>query len=234
MKIILTGSTGYVGKEVLKQCLLHPQLSSIIALSRRELDVTNPKLRVIIHSDFSHYSPEILAEVSSADACIYCLGTNVPVRPAELNRKINFEFALGTANTFSAAFIANKGQEQRTFKFVYLSGALTEKDENKKLWFLNENRKMRGELENALIKLGRDTKKGGFEVYLVRPGFVQPEGASVRNWVAGKLANSIMVHHLAASILRVARDGYREPLIENDKLNSWGKIAVDSVATRKL
>lgn len=229
MKIILTGSTGYVGSEVLRQCLSLPSVTSIISLSRRELDITHPKLRVILVKDFTHYSSEILSVIAGADACIYCLGTNVPVRPPELNRKINFDFAIGTAKSFATAFTENKPQP--CFKFIYLSGALPEKDPNKHLWFLAENRKMRGELENCLLQLGRETERRGFEVYIARPGFVQPKGAFLQNWLVGKLSNAIMVHHLAACVLHVAMGPKRDPLIENDELISIGKKVIGSEST---
>jgi hypothetical protein len=234
MKIILAGSTGYIGHEVLKQCLAHPQVSLVIALSRRDLNISNAKLRMIIVDNddfFLHHPAELLSQVQDADACIYCLGTNVPVRPAELNRKINFEFALATARRFSSVFLDTQNQvaTKKKFRFVYLSGALPEKDETKKLWFLADNRKMRGQLENELLKLDSETRpRGLFEVYVARPGFVQPEGAVVRTWVLGKLANSIMLHHLAAGMLQLALDGHSGPIVENVELNEVGKGAVKS------
>ncbi|CAL5870115.1 uncharacterized protein PFLUO_LOCUS4350 [Penicillium psychrofluorescens] len=226
MKIILTGSTGYVGSEVLRQCLAHPSITSIISLSRRELDITHPKLRAILVKDFTHYPPEVLAEITGADACVYCLGTNVPVRPPELNRKINFDFAIETARTFAAFFTENQHKPpQGTFKFVYLSGALPEKDPNRRLWVLAENRKMRGELENALLQLGRENeRRGGVEIYIARPGFVQPKGAFLQNWLVGKLSNAIMLDHLAACMLQVAMGEKRDSIIENDELVSIGKV----------
>lgn len=233
MKIILTGSTGYVGGEVLRQCLSHPSIASIISLSRRRLDITHPKLRVILVKVFANYSSEVLSEITGADACIYCLGTNVPIKPPELNRKINFDFAIGTAKTFTSLFTENKHKPpQGSFKFVYLSGALPEKDPNKHLWFLVENRRMRGELENALLQLDRENgRRGGFEIYIARPGFVQPKGAFLQNWLVGKLSNAIMVDHLAACMLQVAMEGKRDPIIENDELISKGKKVVASEST---
>ncbi|KAK9365061.1 hypothetical protein V1509DRAFT_649981 [Lipomyces kononenkoae] len=229
MKIILTGSTGYVGSKVLEQCLLHHEVSSIIALSRRDLNIADPKLRVIIVHDFAQYSPEVLSEIDGADACIYCLGTNVPVRPPELNRTINFDYAIGTAKIFAAAFMENKSRGK--FNFVYLSGALPEKDQNKTLWFLADNRRMRGQLENALLQLGQETKNSGFEVYIARPGFVQPEGAVLLNWIVGKLSNAIMLHHLAACLLQLAIDGHSDPIAENNILNAMGKLVIDGQGT---
>lgn len=73
MKIILTGSTGFVGGEVLNQCLKTPAVTSIIALSRRNLPqaATNPKIHVVILKDFLVYSDAILEQLKGADACIW-------------------------------------------------------------------------------------------------------------------------------------------------------------------
>jgi len=224
MKIILTGSTGFIGSEVLRQCLSHPSITSIVVVSRRNIPITDSKIQLILHDDFSHYPPTLMSALAGAEACIYCLGSNVPVRPPELNRRINFDYALGTAKSFSESLVT-QNQEKR-FRFVYLSGALPEKDPEKHLWFLAENRRMRGELENALIQLDKDTRDTGFEVHIVRPGFVQAQGATIQNWVIGRLANAIMVHHLAACMVEVALHGYPDVILENETLNALGKAAI--------
>lgn len=73
MKVILTGSTGFIGREVLKQCLANPEIDSSIVLSRRaipDLD-GNSKARVVIMEDFTEYTPEVLREIDGADASIW-------------------------------------------------------------------------------------------------------------------------------------------------------------------
>jgi nucleoside-diphosphate-sugar epimerase len=74
MKVSLTGSTGFIGREVLEQCLQNARITSIIALSRRELSPSvthNPKLKVLIMENFLSYSPSILREIRDAEACIW-------------------------------------------------------------------------------------------------------------------------------------------------------------------
>ncbi|KAK9242621.1 hypothetical protein V1506DRAFT_64612 [Lipomyces tetrasporus] len=225
MKVILTGPTGYIGSEVLKQCILNPSITSIIALSRRNFEppVADPehKLRVIIHSDFTCFSPEVLAELGGAQACIYCLGTNVPIKPPELNRQINFEFTLATATTF-ADELHGKLQANGRFRFVYLSGALPEKDPNKHLYFVAENRKMRGELENELLRLNHKNRGDGFEIYIARPGFVLKD-ASIRialSWVLGWMFRFITLDCLGKAMVNLAINGHKETLVEDWMLKS--------------
>ncbi len=69
MKVILLGSTGFIGKEVLNSCLTNPAITSIIALSRRDLPV-NFKLTVVIVEDFNQYPGSVLEQLKGVDACI--------------------------------------------------------------------------------------------------------------------------------------------------------------------
>lgn len=74
MKIILAGSTGFIGREVLNQCIKSPAITSIIALSRRDLSreaTAEPKLSVIILENFNLYPKAVLEELKDADACIW-------------------------------------------------------------------------------------------------------------------------------------------------------------------
>ena len=76
MKIILTGSTGGIGSEVLRQCLNNPKITSIIVLSRRDIpeDLSrNSKVKVIIMTDFSVYSSQVIEQLAGAEACIWCV-----------------------------------------------------------------------------------------------------------------------------------------------------------------
>jgi hypothetical protein len=84
MKLILTGTTGFIGQEVLAQALSHPSITSIIALSRKPLPPTfasNPKLRLVLIDDFSTYSPSVLSQLSGADACIWYIYSSAQPLP---------------------------------------------------------------------------------------------------------------------------------------------------------
>ncbi|KAK3644009.1 hypothetical protein LTR56_009861 [Elasticomyces elasticus] len=225
MKIILTGATGWVGGGILAACLSSPSITHIIAISRRPLSIVDSKLTVILHDDYTHYPDNVLAQLQGAKACIYSLGTNVPIKPAELNRKINLEFALATATLFAERFAWRPGGEDATtaFRFVYLSGALVEKDQSRSLWFLAGNRKMRGELENELLKLADANLAKGFEVVIARPGFVQPDNAVVRSRIVGMVAKTITREELARAMLGVAMSGSKDEVLENSALLDLGR-----------
>jgi nucleoside-diphosphate-sugar epimerase len=83
MKIILTGATGFVGRVLLKYCIAHPAITSIVVLSRRELDEaqirgdinneqsSGAKVKVILHQDFESYPDELLKELEGAEGCLW-------------------------------------------------------------------------------------------------------------------------------------------------------------------
>jgi nucleoside-diphosphate-sugar epimerase len=73
MKLILTGTSGFIGSEVLSQALLHPSVTSIVALSRKPIPNSDPKLKVVLIDDVGHYSASVLSELSGAEACIWCV-----------------------------------------------------------------------------------------------------------------------------------------------------------------
>lgn len=74
MKIIITGATGFIGHEVLRQCIANSGVASIVVLSRRQLpapEAADPKVRVVLVEDFLSYSSAVLSEIQGAEACIW-------------------------------------------------------------------------------------------------------------------------------------------------------------------
>lgn len=73
MKLVLTGSTGFVGSEVLELCQQHPDIESLVVLTRRPLNQSRPnsKIRNLIVKDFMQYSDEVSEAINDADACIW-------------------------------------------------------------------------------------------------------------------------------------------------------------------
>jgi hypothetical protein len=84
MKLIVSGSTGLVGTEVLRQSLLNPKLTSVIALTRRPIDVSTlaaglktdgeinvNKVKSVVVQDFTKYPEDVKKELADADACIW-------------------------------------------------------------------------------------------------------------------------------------------------------------------
>lgn len=74
MKVIVTGGTGFIGQEVLKHCITSRFVTSVVALSRRQLSIpeaANPKVKVVLVENFLDYTTDVLGEIQGAEACIW-------------------------------------------------------------------------------------------------------------------------------------------------------------------
>jgi hypothetical protein len=83
LKLIITGSSGMVGEGVLRLCLAHPDVGKILSISRRATNLSDPKLKEIIHQNFFDLSP-IENQLIGFDACFYCIGvTSLLIKESE-------------------------------------------------------------------------------------------------------------------------------------------------------
>ena len=56
MKVILFGASGMVGQGVLRECLLDPDVKTVLSIVRRSTGQEHAKLREIVHKDFFDFS----------------------------------------------------------------------------------------------------------------------------------------------------------------------------------
>lgn len=77
MKLIIGGSSGFVGTELVRQALTNPAITSIIGVSRRETTVPAGstdiagKLKSVVCDDFESYSTSLKEDLEDTDACIW-------------------------------------------------------------------------------------------------------------------------------------------------------------------
>jgi hypothetical protein len=126
-------------------------------------------VNVIIVSDFTSYPPETLAQLEGAEACIwYVVQYNYPPQqfqhcsptteadsnralgsPAHKNpnledcRKIEIGYTLAAAEAFTKSLAPPLKAEGKTFRFVYLSGMLANRDRKKTPWFMPNARNIK-------------------------------------------------------------------------------------------
>jgi nucleoside-diphosphate-sugar epimerase len=100
VRIVLTGATGFVGGEVLRQLLANEETEVVTCLTRRPIGVEHPKLKTILHADFTVW-PEELAEVLADHAAvIWALGA----KATDVSDISRYERVTETATlTFAAA-----------------------------------------------------------------------------------------------------------------------------------
>ena len=78
MKLIITGASGFVATEVLRQALLHPSITSIVAVARSSVSspegtpaTSASKLKSVVVPDYGTYPDDVKEEFADADACIW-------------------------------------------------------------------------------------------------------------------------------------------------------------------
>ena len=158
MKInaIITGTTGMVGKGVLIECLAHSMVESVLVINRKSINISHPKLKEIIHMDFSDLNP-IKEELTGYNACFFCLGvSSIGMNEKEYTR-LTYDLTIHFSTIVS---------EQNTeMIFNYVSGTGTDSTEKgNTMWA-----RVKGKTENALLAMPFK------QVYLFRPGIILPE-----------------------------------------------------------
>jgi uncharacterized protein YbjT (DUF2867 family) len=153
--LIITGATGMVGEGVLRECLQHPGVRKILAISRRLCGISHPKLSEIIHKDFLDIT-SLENLLKGYNACFFCLGVSSVGMKKEEYFKVTYTLTMNFAGTLARL--------NPDMIFCYISGAGTDSTGKGKLSWA----RVKGKTENDLIKL--PFKK----VYNFRPGFLFP------------------------------------------------------------
>ncbi|MGB5693249.1 MAG: epimerase [Flavobacteriaceae bacterium] len=155
-KVIITGSTGMVGKGVLLECLDHPNIEKALVVNRNALGLEHPKLQEILLADFTQIS--ILSEqLKGYDACFFCMGISAVGMSEEKYTVITYE----TVRNFAKVLF--KLNPQMTFNYV--SGTGTDSSEQgRTMWA-----RVKGKAENTVLGMGFQ------DAYAFRPGMIIPE-----------------------------------------------------------
>ncbi len=140
-----------VGEGVLLQCFKNPNVERILSISRKPCGHSHPKLKELIHSDFTDLSP-VSEQLEGYDACFFCAGISSVGVSKEQYEKITYDLTLAFAEQLQKI---NPGMT-----FTYVSGQGTDSSEKGRSHWA----KVKGKTENDLRKL--PFKK----VFAYRPG----------------------------------------------------------------
>ena len=154
IKAIITGSTGMVGEGVLHECLLHRDVESVLVINRRPCNVQHPKLKEVLHQDFSDFS-SLEEELAGCNAGYFCMGVSSVGMSEETYRHLTYDLTLALARTLAKL--------NPDMTICYVSGAGTDSSEKGRLMWA----RVKGKTENDLLRLFR-------KAYMFRPAFIQP------------------------------------------------------------
>lgn len=75
MKVLIAGATGGIGSQALGQSLAHPQITTVVAFTRRNLPLKHPKLDNILIKDFGRWPEDVLIKHADAAGMIWYIGS---------------------------------------------------------------------------------------------------------------------------------------------------------------
>jgi uncharacterized protein YbjT (DUF2867 family) len=155
MKILVFGASGMVGQGAVRESLLAPDVSEVVVVVRRALDLTHPKLRQIVVDDLLDLSQH-RARLKDVSGCFFCIGASAAGMSAEDYKKLTHGLTLAVANKLL--------DMNPRMVFVYVSGAGADSTErNGRMWA-----RVRGQTENAILRLPFANS------FILRPALIEP------------------------------------------------------------
>ena len=214
LKVIITGTTGFVGEGVLLECLKSKKVEKVLSVSRRPTGLTHAKLEELIIPNFKDLK-ENDPRLKGYNACFYCAGKSSNGMAEPEYRDITLE----TPVHFSKAIGQNKDMT-----FIYVSGA----GAGSNSWFMWA--RVKAEAENYFINMkGKEFK----DCYIIRPGIMKA-GSEQKNvsftmkllglcsWLFGN-----KMEEIAKTMILLCLSGYEKNILETKDIDIFAKKPVD-------
>lgn len=214
---IITGATGMVGKGVLLECLESNDVEKVLIIVRQSTGIQHPKLKEVIHKDFSDYST-IIPDMAGYNACYFCLGISSAGISNEKYHEITYDLTIHFAEVVLPI--------NPDMTFCYVSGTGTSTEENSSMNWAN----VKGKTENSLLKMPFEKS------FMFRPGFIQPEKGVSSKVPLYKAIYAVIsplfgildsifpskittTSRLGKAMISVVKNGYMTVYLENDDIN---------------
>jgi nucleoside-diphosphate-sugar epimerase len=153
--ILIAGSSGMVGNELLKICLESKEINKIYLLSRNLSIHKNPKVPEIIINDFLNYN--VLSSIpENIDVVFFCIGVYTGATEKSVFQQITVDYPVALAREVIVRWPSSK--------FILLSGAGADRSEKSRVLFA----KYKGIAENQLYQLFKSN------FHSARPGYIYP------------------------------------------------------------
>jgi len=100
MRVIIFGATGMVGQGVLRECLLDPDITSVLAVGRSPVKARDAKLQELVMPDMMSYAG-VESKLSGYDACFFCLGVSSAGMAEAQYRHVTYDLTLAAATALA-------------------------------------------------------------------------------------------------------------------------------------
>lgn len=206
IKVILTGATGMVGEGVLLECLNNTAVSEILMMNRRHFDMTHPKLKELVVTDFMNLD-EVKSQLTGYDACFYCAGISSVGMSEDDYTKITYNTTLHVARALR--------ELNPLIVFNFISGSHTDSTEQGKLMWA----RVKGRTENALKNLFPD-KQYNFRPALMKPFKEQHNFKGYNRYIKllypllSPFFPSCSLQAIGRAMIRAAMNGYDKNILE--------------------
>lgn len=215
-KVIITGSTGMVGKGVLLECLDNPLIKEVLVINRHSIHHNHLKLKEIIVEDF--FQLQVLSnKLKEYDCCFFCLGVTSLGMNEQDYKHLSYDLTIQFAKSYY--------HQNPKGSFIYVSGTGTDSTEKgRSMWA-----RVKGKTENALLNMGFQ------DAYMFRPGYIQPmRGIRSRTFwyntlyvifkpfyfilkrIPGFTTNT---RNVGKAMIYVALYGYKNKILHNKEIN---------------
>ena len=215
LRVIITGTTGYVGEGVLLECLKCDKIEKVLSVSRKSTGRKHEKLEELIIPNFK----DLLINderFKGYNACFYCAGKSVSGLTEEQYRDITIDTPLH----FSKAIGENKDMT-----FIYISGSGAGKDS----WFMWA--RVKAEAEELFNKMKGNQFK---DVYSIRPGIMKYSEEmknvntsmkilSAFSWLANAMNAGNPIEDVGKCLISLCLEGYEKQILECKDINICAK-----------
>ncbi|KAK4069917.1 uncharacterized protein Triagg1_6712 [Trichoderma aggressivum f. europaeum] len=237
MKLIIVGSSGFVGKELVRQAIISPAITSVVGIGRRETPIPESlkdssdatKFTSVVCDDFLNYPDNVKQHLSNADACVWLMAVTPRISsqmPWDEVRKICLDYTIAGLEEL---FKAPRNNTTKPLHFVYVSGANAERDQSKKPWVLGDYCLMRGEVETRVLDFAKSSNSA-IDACVVKAGLIRdPQQGNILTNTLQNVATSIIslpvvyLHDVAATLLNQATEGFEKETLECDDITRIGR-----------
>ena len=154
MKVVLFGASGMVGQGVLRECLIDPAVTEVLAIGRTGTGRKHPKLREIRRQDL-HNLATLEPELATFDACFFCVGVSSAGMTEQTYTRLTYDLTIAVARTLARA--------RPGMAFTYVSGAGTDRSgHGRSMWA-----RVKGRTESELLALP-------LQATMFRPAIIAP------------------------------------------------------------